>query len=131
MEVRALTAAQYDDSPITLRPDPASGAERTVVVVRDAATGEDVDRFEIPVSGDPVDWPVSEKNGDPFPPGRYTFHLQSIANDVPFSEDQIAIFSEVEELRMINGETRLVLAGGGDIAAAEVQAVRRPDPPLE
>ncbi len=126
MEVRAVAAAHYDNSPITLHPDPASGAERTVVSVRDA-TGEEVDRFEIPVSDAAMEWPVSEEAGNPFPAGEYTFHLQSIANNATFSEEQIAVFSEVEELRMINGETRLVLAGGGDIAASEVVAVRRPD----
>ena len=127
MEVRAVATAEFDHNPITLHPDPASGAERTMVVVRDAATGADVDWFEIPVSDKRMEWPVSEEDGNPFPAGSYTFHLQSIADDVMFSEEQIAVFSEVQELRVVNGETRLVLAGGGDIAAADVEAVRRPD----
>lgn len=127
MEVRAVATAAFDDTPITIYPDPASGAERTLVVVRDASTGADVDWFEIPVSDEPVTWAGVDGNNDPFPPGSYTFHLQSIADNVMFSEDQIAVFSEVQELRMVNGETRLVLAGGEDIAAADVVAVRRPD----
>jgi len=129
MEVRALAVAEFDNSPITLHPDPASGAERTMVVVRDAATGDDVDRFEIPVSDEPVQWAGVGEDGDPFPAGSYTFHLQSIADNVMFSEAQMAVFSEVQELRMVDGETRLVLAGGDDIAASDVEAVRKPDEP--
>ncbi len=129
MEVQAVASAAFDDSPITLYPDPASGSERTMVVVRDVSTGADVDYFEIPVSDAPVQWAGVDDNGDPFPPGNYTFHLQSIADNVTFSEDQIAVFSEVQELRMVDGETRLILGGGGDIAASDVEAVRRPEPP--
>ncbi|MCB1349694.1 MAG: flagellar hook assembly protein FlgD [Maritimibacter sp.] len=127
MEVQAVASAAFDDSPITLYPEPAKGAERTMVVVRDAETGTDIDYFEIPVSDDPVQWAGVDGNGNPYPPGNYTFHLQSIAGNVSFSEEQIAVFSEVEELRLVDGETRLILAGGGDIAATEVTAVRRPE----
>jgi len=129
MEVKAVGSAAFDDSPITFYPDPASGSQRTMVVVRDVSTGADVDYFEIPVSDEPVQWAGVDENGDPFPPGSYTFHLQSIADNVTFSEEQIAVFSEVQELRLVDGETRLILGGGGDIAASDVEAVRRPEPP--
>jgi len=131
MEVQAQAATAFDNTPITLHPKPASGAERTMVVVRDAATGADVDYFEIPVSDEPVQWAGVDENGDPFPAGTYTFHLQSIENNVTFSEEQMAVYSEVRELRLIDGQTRLILADGSDIAAAEVEAVRSPAPPPE
>lgn len=127
MEVRAQTAARFDNAPITLYPDPAQGAERTRIVVRDAVTGADVDTFEVPVSNSPVQWAGVKRNGNPFPPGDYTFHLQSIANDVSFSDEQIAVYSQVQELRVVDGDTRLILAGGGDISATKVNAVRRPE----
>ncbi len=129
MEVRATATASFSNSPITLYPEPASGAERAMIVVRDPASGVDIDRFEIPVSDKPVQWAGVDSMGNPFPAGSYTFHLQSIANDTAFSEEQIAVFSEVRELRMADGETRLVLAGGDEIAASDVEAVRKPDDP--
>lgn len=128
MEVQAQAAVSFDNTPITLYPDPASGAERMMVVVRDAATGADVDYFEVPVSDEPVQWAGVDDNGNPFPAGTYTFHLQSIENNVAFSEEQMAIYSEVQELRLVDGQTRLILADGSDIAASEVEAVRRPAP---
>ena len=129
MEVQAVVSAAFEGSPITLYPEPASGAEAAVVVVRNADTGADVDRLYIPVSNDPVEWDGLDDNGDPFPAGNYVFHLQSIQGDGNFTEEQIGIFSEVQELRLVNGETRLILAGGGDIAASDVEAVRRPKLP--
>lgn len=127
MEVQAPSAVTFDNSPITLYPEPASGAERMMVVVRDATTGADVDYLEVPVSDEPVQWAGVDENGDPFPSGTYTFHLQSIENNVAFSEEQMAIFTEVQELRLVDGETRLILTDGSDIAASDVAAVRRPD----
>ncbi len=129
MEVRATATAMFSDSPITLYPEPASGAERAMVVVRDPASGEDIDRFEVPVSDAPVQWAGVDGDGNPFPEGKYTFHLQSIKNDTTFSEEQIAVFSEVQELRMADGEIRLVLAGGDEVAASDVTAVRKPEDP--
>lgn len=128
MEVQAPAAVAFDSTPITLYPEPASGAERMVIVVRDATTGADVDSFETPVSDEPVQWAGVDENGNPFPAGTYTFHLQSIENNVAFSEEQMALFSEVQELRVVGGETRLILSDGTDIAASDVEAVRRPEP---
>ncbi|MCB1329066.1 MAG: flagellar hook assembly protein FlgD [Maritimibacter sp.] len=126
MEVQAVAAASFEGEPITIFPDPASGAERTMVVVRDASTGEDVDYFEIPVSDDPVEWDGLDGNGIPYPEGNYTFHLQSIADNVSFSEEQMEVYSEVQELRLVDGETRLILADGSEIAATDASSVRQP-----
>ncbi len=125
MEVRAVTAAQFENTPITLYPEPASGAERVTVVVRDRS-GADVDIVEIPVSDESVTWAGVDKYGDPFQPGRYTFHLQSFGKNAMLSEEQIAIYSEVQELRMKNGETMLVLQNGDEVRAADIDAVRQP-----
>ncbi len=126
MEARAVAGAGFDGSPITLYPEPSKDAEAAVIVVRDAGTGLEVDRMFIPVSDDPVEWDGLDDDGNAVPPGDYTFHLQSIEGDGNFTEDQIAVYSEIRELRLVNGETRLILAGGGEIAAAEVTAVRNP-----
>lgn len=125
MEARAVTAARFFDHPLTLQPDPASGAEHTYLVVRDSA-GTLVDRVEIPVSDAPVDWAGVDATGAPLAPGLYTFHLQSYANDKIISDDQMAVYSQVIEARVEDGQTILVLEGGAEVAAADVDALRSP-----
>lgn len=125
MEVRAETAAQFDASPVTLQPDPPSGASRAWVVVRDTY-GNLVDRVEVPVSDEEVEWAGVDASGNPVAPGTYSFFLQSYAGDVMLGETPIAVYSEVVEARMDNGQTKLILAGGGEIMAADVDAMRRP-----
>jgi flagellar basal-body rod modification protein FlgD len=125
MEARAVTSAWFSNTPLTLKPDPASGAERTYVVVFDAA-GTMVDRVEIPVSDESLQWAGVTATGDPLPPGLYTFHLQSFSQDKIIGDKQMAVFSEVVEARVENGETILVLEGGGEVAAADIDALRSP-----
>jgi len=129
MEARAVTSAWFDNAPITLYPDPASGAQRTFVVVTDAQ-GAMVDRVEIPVSDQPVQWAGVTSGGASLPPGQYSFHLQSLSNDKIIGDEQIPVFSEVTEARAEGGQTILVLASGDEIPAADVGALRkRPETP--
>jgi len=125
MEARAATPAWFSNSPLTLQPDPASGAEHTFVVVRDSA-GNMVDRVEIPVSDKPLQWAGVDASGNPIPPGLYTFHLQSFSQDKIIGDEQMAVYSEVVEARVENGQTMLVLAGGGEVLAADIDALRSP-----
>jgi len=124
MEARATTSAWFEDSPITLHPDPASGAERSFLVVRDG-TGTMVDRVEIPVSDAPLQWAGVTTGGQTLPPGFYSFHLQSQSQDKIIGDAQIAVFSEVTEARVEDGRTILVLAGGDEVPAEDIEALRR------
>lgn len=125
MEARAVASAWFSDSPLTLQADPASGAERAFVVVRDV-TGEMVDRVEIPVSDESIQWAGVDSGGRPLPPGLYTFHLQSFSQDKIIADEQMAVYSEVVEARAENGQIVLVLAGGEELAASDVEALRSP-----
>jgi flagellar basal-body rod modification protein FlgD len=125
MEARAVAPVWFGDSPVTLQPDPATGAERAFLVVRDAA-GSVVDRVEVPVSDETVQWAGVSATGDPFAPGVYSFHLQSFARDKILAETQVAAFSEIVEARLEDGRTVLVLEGGAEVPAAEVDGLRRP-----
>lgn len=125
MEARAVTSAWFSSTPITLNPDPASGAERTYVVVRNGAD-EVVDRIEIPVSDEPVQWAGVDAHGNPLPPGRYTFNLQSFSQDKILADEQISVYTKVVEARMEDGQTVLVLEGGGEVPASDIDALRNP-----
>ncbi len=125
MEARAATAARFDGAPLTLHPDPASGAEQTFIIVRNAE-GSTVDRIEIPVSDAPLQWAGKTTGGRTLPPGDYSFQLQSLSNDKVIGETPISVFSEVTEARLENGETVLVLASGAKIPTSDIEALRRP-----
>lgn len=125
MEARAVTSAYFSSSPVTLHPDPASGAERTYIVVRNAA-GEMVDRIEVPVSDEPLQWAGVDARGDPLPAGLYTFNLQSFSQDKIIADEQVAVYSKVIEARMEDGQTVLVLEGGGEVSASDIDALRNP-----
>lgn len=125
MEARAVTSTWFSDTPLTLQPDPASGAERAYIVVRNSV-GDMVDRVEIPVSDESVQWAGVDAAGQPLPPGLYSFHLQSFSQDKIIADEQMAVYSEVVEARMENGQTLLVLDGGEEILASDVNALRSP-----
>jgi len=123
MEAKAVTRAWFDDTPITLHPEPASGAERAFIEVR---RGEDVvDRVEIPVSDAPLQWAGVTTGGQTLPAGHYSFHLQSVSNDEVIGNTQVAVFSEVVEARVEDGRTVLVLGSGDEVPAEDVTALRR------
>lgn len=127
LEVRAPTSVWFDDRPVTLHPDPASGAERTFIVVQDGS-GRQVDRIEVPVSDSPLQWAGTTSAGGSLPPGAYSFHLQSYSNDEIIADEPISVFSEVTEARVEDGRTILVLASGEEVPAEGVEALRSPPP---
>lgn len=126
MEVRGVMPAYFSASPITLQPDPPSEAEQAWVVVRDSNQTL-IDRIEIAISDEPIQWAGVDARGDPLPAGNYSFHLQSYAEGAMVAEEQIAVYAEVEEARVEDGQTVLVLEGGGEISASEVDGLRRPE----
>ncbi|GKY86703.1 flagellar hook capping FlgD N-terminal domain-containing protein [Sinisalibacter aestuarii] len=128
MEARAVSAAWFSNTPLTLRAEPASGAERAYLVVRDSA-GAIVDRVEVPVSDEPLQWAGVSGGGDPLPAGLYSFNLESYSQGKMIADRQMAVYSEVVEARVENGETILVLQGGAEVAASEVDALRMPELP--
>lgn len=126
MEARATVPAWFDNQPITLAPDPASGAQEAYVVVRDAY-GNEADRIQVPISDEPLVWAGVDAFGNPFAQGEYSFFLQSISDGEMIAEDQIAVYSEIVEARTEDGDTILVLEGGHEVTSTEVQALRAPD----
>jgi flagellar basal-body rod modification protein FlgD len=79
-EARSPAPVLYDGSPVTLSPNPAVGADRAVLVVRDAQ-GNLVSREEIPVSAEPYQWLGAGADGAPLPPGVYSIELESLSGE--------------------------------------------------
>lgn len=126
MEARAPVPAHFDTAPVSVTPNPAPGTTKAYMVVRNAS-GAQIDRMEIPVTHDAVDWAGLDPNGQLFPSGDYSFHLQSYDANGLISEEPMSTYAEVVEAKVVGGQTILILASGDEVPAAEVEAIRQPE----
>jgi flagellar basal-body rod modification protein FlgD len=124
-EARSPAPVLYDGSPVTLSPNPAVGADRAVLVVRDAQ-GNLVSREEIPVSAEPYQWLGAGADGAPLRPGIYSIELESLSGERVITTRPVEHYARVVEARGGPQGTRLVLEGGFEVMATEVTALREP-----
>ena len=112
-------------APVTVAPNPGLIADRVEIVDRNAS-GTEVQRLDIPVSAEPVEWAGVGPDGQPFSPGLYTFSIVSYSGDDILISEQAEVYSTVTEVRSEGGQTILMLAGGVGVSAAAVTALRDP-----
>lgn len=124
-EARAVAPANFEGSPVTLSPNPERIADRAQIVVSDA-NGLEVQRFDIPLTSEPVQWAGVGPGGTPFPYGLYSFTLINSAGGQELSRDPVEIYSTVTEVRSQNGQTMLILQGGAAVESGQVTALRDP-----
>lgn len=124
-EARSSAPVRYEGVPVTLSPNPAVGANRTVLVVKDAQ-GTLVSREEIPVSAAPYQWLGAGIDGNPLPPGAYSIALESLNGEQVISTTPVEHYARVIEAKGGAGGTRLVLEGGVEVLASDVTALREP-----
>ena len=122
-EARAATPAYFDGQPITLAPNPALVADQAEVIVRNDL-GVEVQRFDVPISAEPVEWAGVDTGGYPFPEGLYSFELVSSLEGEVLTEDPVELYATVTEVRAQDGETILILDGGVAVATSQVSALR-------
>lgn len=125
-EARSPAPVLYAGAPVTLSPNPAQGADRAVLVVRDAQ-GNLVSREEIPANAEPYQWLGAGADGAPLPSGVYSLTLESISGERVLATTPVEHYARVIEAKGggSNG-TRLVLEGGIEVPASEVTALREP-----
>lgn len=124
-EARSPAPVRYEGAPVTLSPNPAVGASRTVLVVKDAQ-GTLVSREEIPVSAAPYQWLGAGIDGNPLPPGTYSIALESLNGEQVISTTPVEHYARVIEAKGGAGGTKLVLEGGVEVLASDVTALREP-----
>ena len=122
-EARTSAAVLYDGAPVTLSASPTAGATRSVLVVTDAS-GNLVSREEVPVSAAPYSWLGSGADGEPLPPGLYSIALESLNGETVLSTGPVEHYAPVLEARATSAGTTLVLAGGVEVPAESVTALR-------
>ena len=124
-EARSAAPVRYDGSAVTLSPNPAVGANRAVLVVKDAQ-GKLVSREEIPVSAAPYQWLGAGSDGSPLPAGTYTIALESLNGQKVIATTPVEHYARVIEAKGGTGGTKLVLEGGVEVLASDVTALREP-----
>jgi len=124
-EARSSAPVRYEGRPVTLSPNPAVGANRAVLVVKDAQ-GNLVSREEIPVSAEPYTWLGAGADGAPLPPGLYAIELESLNGETVLDSRPVEHYARVIEARGGPAGTKLVLEGGIEVLASDVTALREP-----
>ena len=124
MEGRAAVSVPFDGSPITLDPVPRSVADKAFLVVRDA-TGAEVQRSELNLSGGAMDWVGVASDGNPLPYATYSFEVENHSQGAVIGSDPVPVYAEIQEARMEDGRTVLIFEGGAKLAADEVTAIRK------
>lgn len=122
LEVRAPASAYFDQTPITVAPQPDPSAYLSAFVVRDAS-GAEVERSYDPVSGVATQWDGVDAYGNPYAPGIYSFHMMHYTEAGDVTETQVEVYTEIVEARLENGATVLVLENGDEITSDEVSVL--------
>lgn len=127
-EARAAAPVHVTGQPVTLSPNPAAAADRAVLVVRDAS-GQIVSRQDIPVSAEAYEWTPLDAAGAPLATGLYRLSVESYFEDTLLLTDEVEHYAPILEARGGASGTRLVLAGGVEVAATDITALRAPKVP--
>lgn len=124
MEARATMPVYFDGAAITVSPNPASLSDKVELVVHDA-NGSEVDRQEIPVSGDPIEWRGQAAGGATQPWGFYTFTVESYSGDSLILSEQAEVYDRVTEAQAQDGEILLIFQGGQSALSSSVTGIRQ------
>lgn len=122
-EARAQVPVQFSGNPVTIAPEPDARADRAVLVVRNAA-GSVVSRDDLVLPARTFDWQGTDMTGAVLPDGRYSLSLESYAGETRLGETGVQSFARIDEVRGGTGGTRLMLAGGVEVDASAVTALR-------
>ncbi|QBY01917.1 flagellar basal body rod modification protein [Rhodophyticola sp. CCM32] len=125
MEARAEMPATFTGTPINLVITPDDRADRMALVVRDA-NGAEIQRLTFAPGDDTITWAGVDADGNPMPQGIYSFTAEAYADDILIEEQPVQVYADVEEALIRDGETWLIMAGGVNIRADQVQGIRNP-----
>ncbi|MDZ7906091.1 MAG: flagellar hook capping FlgD N-terminal domain-containing protein [Cypionkella sp.] len=123
-EARAPSPVYLGNSDVTISYATATGADSAVLAVRDAQ-GNLVAREDVPLGTGPYQWSGFDATGAPLPNGIYSLSIESFRNGQQVGEPSaVQAYSPIQEARSGPTGTVLVLAGGIEVAATDVSALR-------
>jgi flagellar basal-body rod modification protein FlgD len=122
-QVQAPASAAFSGDPIEVAVTAADGADKTLLVVENDF-GAEVARMQVDASSGTVTWDGTGTSGTTVADGQYSFSLESYDGDTLLSTEAGKVFTEVEEVRIVDGSPVLVLRGGSQVAVDEISAVK-------
>lgn len=122
-EARTDAPVWMDGDPVTLSPNPAVGADRATLVVKDSR-GTVVSRQDIPATIDPYLWTGDGIDGLPLSTGKYTLALESYRGDEMLANTPVEHYARIVEARGGVAGTKLLLEGGIEVQADRITALR-------
>lgn len=124
-EARAEAPVWMDGDPVTMQLSPEVGADRAVLVVRDA-DGDLVSREEVSTTAGLYDWLGGDAAGDPLPEGLYSLTLESYSGERKLGEAPVQSYARISEARNGPNGVTLILEGGVEVLATKITALRAP-----
>ena len=122
-EVRVAAEADFEGAPIEVALEPAEGADRAFLVVRNDF-GTEVARLPVAADARAAVWDGRDAMGGMAAHGSYAFTLESYAGEALAGTSPGKVFRRVEEVRLADGAPVLVLDGGTQVPAAEIAGLR-------
>lgn len=126
MEARSEAGVNFDGAPQTLYPLPAALADTAELVVYDDA-GNEVQRTDIALDGEAIEWAGVADGGTPLESGTYYFAVENYANGELLGTTPVETYQHIDEAQMIDGQVVLILESGLPIFPNNVISLRDPD----
>lgn len=123
MEARTIEPVLFSGDTIRVAVDPVTDADQAFLVVKNDQ-GLEVDRREITLEARDLTWNGRDPSGGTFPEGLYSFEVQNFAQGKEIATDKAAVYLRIEEARSIEGEAGLILAGGTELLARNLEGLR-------
>lgn len=125
-EARSAAPVYLGDDPVTISYQPATQADRAVLVVKNAQD-QVVSREDVSLDGGTYQWLGADAAGNPLPNGIYALSLESYNGEAQLGDAaEVESYAQILEARGgANGPT-LVLAGGIEVSATDITALRVP-----
>ncbi|MBU9697833.1 flagellar hook assembly protein FlgD [Rhodobacteraceae bacterium HSP-20] len=124
-EAQSSAPVHFDRTPVTLTLPSVPGADRAVLVIRDAA-GNLVAREDVPPAGGPYQWLGADPSGSPLPQGLYDLTLEGEQDGTVIATAPVSHYARIEEARRSDGNLMLILRGGVQVPADRITALRMP-----
>lgn len=122
-EAQATMPVAVAGAPVSLLAEARAGADRAVMVVRDAA-GSVVNRVDLSPEVGAFDWQPVDIAGGPLPAGLYDVTLESYLGEDRLGVDAMPSYARIAEVQSEGGAVWLVMEGGARIQAAAVRGLR-------
>ncbi len=123
MEARSTSAASFAGDPITILPKVETGADQAFLIAY-GPDGAEVQRRQIDVDGEALEWTGVLDDGSLAPEGNYSFKVESRQLGEISGTSSAETYTRITEARRTGADTVFVLDSGATVTASEISALR-------